>query len=445
MKKVLIANRGEIAVRIIRACRNLGLASVAVYSTADKDSLHVKLADESVCIGPGPSRDSYLNMGRLLSAAAITGADAIHPGAGFLSENSTFCRLCGEEGLTFIGPSPEIMEKMGDKLEARNTMAQAGVPVTPGVQSPVFSGEEGIRIAEKIGYPVMIKATAGGGGKGIRVARTPDDFLLKFTQAQKEAKNGFANDGMYIEKFIENPRHVEFQVLADACGNTVCLGERDCSVQRKYQKMIEESPSPFLSGKLREEMAKAAVRAAKAAHYVSAGTVEFLLDQEGRFYFMEMNTRIQVEHGVTEMVTGVDLIEAQIRIAMGKPLGFSQQDVQISGHAIECRINAEMPAKNFLPCPGTITQVHLPGGNGVRVDTAIYPGYRIPSEYDSMIAKVICHGKDRESAIRRMKTALSELVIDGVGTNMDFQYTILNNPVFQSGMFDTGFIETYYG
>lgn len=440
--KVLIANRGEIAVRIIRACRDMGIRSVAVYSKEDKDALHVKLADQRVCIGEGPAKNSYLNMERIISAALNTGADAIHPGFGFLSENADFVRLCEEYHITFIGPSANVIDKMGNKSEARRTMMNANVPVVPGTKEPVYEADEALIIAKEIGFPVMIKASSGGGGKGMRVAYHEEEFETQFHMAQRESANAFGDDTMYMERFIEKPRHVEIQIIADTQGNVVALGERDCSVQRNHQKMIEESPSPAISQTTREDMMEVAVRAAKAASYFSAGTIEFIMDQQGRYYFMEMNTRIQVEHPVTEMVSGVDLIVEQINIALGKPLSISQEEVTLTGHAIECRINAEIPEKNFMPSPGLITDVHLPGGFGVRVDTAIYNGYRIPSEYDSMIAKIIVHGKDRASAIRKMRTALDELVIMGIKTNVNFQYEIFSNPVFCKGEADTTFIET---
>lgn len=440
-QKILIANRGEIAVRIIRACRNMGIRSVAIYSKEDKDSLHVQLADQRICIGEGPARNSYLNMERIVTAALNMGADAVHPGYGFLSENAEFVRLCEKNGLTFIGPSADVIDSMGNKSHARKTMMDAGVPVVPGTKEPVYDAEVGEKIAEKIGYPVMIKASSGGGGKGMRVARSSDEFEFQFNMAQRESANAFGDDTMYIERFIENPRHVEIQVIADTQGHVVALGERDCSVQRNHQKLIEESPSPAISEKTRKAMNRDAVLAAKTVHYTNAGTVEFILDPNGTYYFMEMNTRIQVEHGVTEMVTGTDLIIEQIRIAMGEPLSFTQKDVELRGHAIECRINAEIPEKNFMPSPGLVKHLHLPAGNGVRVDTALYTGYRIPSEYDSMIAKVIVCAPDREAALQKMRSALDEMVVLGVETNLDFQYQILRNPEFCQGKADTGFIE----
>jgi len=439
--KVLIANRGEIAVRIIRACRNMGIRSVAIYSKEDENSLHVQLADQRICIGEGPAKNSYLNMDRIIAAAINTEADAIHPGFGFLSENSTFVRKCQENGIVFIGPEADVIDKMGNKSHARNTMMDAGIPVVPGTREPVYEVEAGRTMAEKIGYPVMIKASSGGGGKGMRVAKNQEEFEFQFNMAQRESANAFGDDAMYLEKFVENPRHVEIQIIADHFGHVVALGDRDCSVQRNHQKLIEESPSPAVSEKTRQEMSRFAVQAARAVGYTNAGTIEYIVDPGGRFYFMEMNTRIQVEHGVTELVTGTDLIIEQIRIAMGEPLSFSQEDITIKGHAIECRINAEIPEMNFMPSPGVIEHMHLPAGNGVRVDTGIYTGYRIPSEYDSMIAKVMVHAPTREAAIRKMRAALDEMLIMGVKTNLDFQYQIMRHPVFCEGRADTGFIE----
>lgn len=439
--KILIANRGEIAVRIIRACRNMEIRSVAVYSKEDEKSLHVQLADQRVCIGEGPARDSYLNMDRIIMAAKNTGAEAIHPGFGFLSENSEFVRKCKENGLVFIGPDADVIDKMGNKSHARKTMMDAGVPVVPGTKEPVYEAEVGRKLAADIGYPVMIKASSGGGGKGMRVANSDDEFEFQFNMAQRESANAFGDDTMYIERFVENPRHVEIQIIADNYGNVVALGDRDCSVQRNHQKLIEESPSPAITEETRAKMNEYGILAAKTVNYTNAGTIEFIVDPKGSFYFMEMNTRIQVEHGVTEMVTGTDLIMEQIRVAMGKPLSFKQEDVLLHGHAIECRINAEIPEKNFMPSPGKVTHIHLPAGNGVRVDTGLYSGYTIPMEYDSMIAKVIVHAATREDAIRKMRSALDETVIMGVNTNLDFQYQIMKNPVFCAGEADTGFIE----
>ena len=436
-KKILIANRGEIAVRIIRCCKEMGIEAVAVYSSADATSLHVQLADEAYCIGPAKSSESYLNMENILSVATLSGCDAIHPGFGYLSENSTFARLVEECGMTFIGPSGDVIDQMGNKSVARQMMIEAGVPVVPGTKEPVYDAATGEKLADEIGYPVMIKASSGGGGKGMRVSRSKEDFEFNFNTAQRESANAFGDDTMYIEKFIENPRHVEIQIMADGHGNVVALGERDCSVQRNHQKLIEESPSPAITEKIRKSMNHDAILAAKAVGYTNAGTIEFILDPKGTYYFMEMNTRIQVEHGVTEMVTGTDLIIEQIRVAMGMELSFTQEDVEINGHAIECRINAEIPEKNFMPSPGVIKHLHLPAGNGVRVDTAIYTGYCIPSEYDSMIA----HAPDRDAALQKMRSALDEMVILGINTNLDFQYQLMNNREFCEGKADTGFIE----
>lgn len=441
IKKVLIANRGEIAVRIIRACREMGIETVAVYSEADKEALHTKLADEAVCIGPAASGESYLSMDRIISATIITGADAIHPGFGFLSENSQFAELCEQCNITFIGPDSKVMAKLGNKQVARNTMVSAGVPVIPGSTEAIYDAETGAEIAAEIGYPVIIKAALGGGGKGMRVAQTPEEFETAFQTAQKETQMAFADNTMYMEHFVEHPRHIEFQILADKYGNVVHLGERDCSVQRNHQKMIEESPSAALSEELRERMGEAAVRAAKAAGYENAGTIEFLLEKNGNFYFMEMNTRIQVEHPVTEWVTGIDLIKEQIRIASGKKLSFTQEDIKLEGHAIECRINAENPGKGFRPSPGTITDIYLPGGKGIRIDSAIYSGYTIPPYYDSMVAKLIVWAKNRDEAIRKMQSALGEIIIEGIDTNVDYQYEILNHPDYLSGDIDIEFIE----
>ena len=443
-QKILIANRGEIAVRIIRACRELGITSVAVYSTADKDALHTQLADEAICIGKAAPADSYLNMERILSAAIASKAEAIHPGFGFLSENAKFAQMCEQCHIAFIGPSAEVIRRMGNKQEARNTMINAKVPVVPGTKEAVYTADYGLKLAEQIGFPVMIKAASGGGGKGMRISHSREDFTENFEVAQTESVNGFADDTMYIEKYIEDPRHIEFQILADKYGNVISLGERDCSIQRRHQKMVEESPSAALDDKLRAQMGEVAVRAAKAANYESAGTIEFLLDKNKKFYFMEMNTRIQVEHPVTEMVTGLDLIKEQIFIAAGEKLQWKQKDIHITGHAIECRLNAENPAKNFMPCPGKIDYLHLPGGTGVRIDSAIYTGYTIPPNYDSMIAKIIVYGKDRQTAIDKMRSALGEVNIDGITTNLDYQYDIITHPVFQSGNITTSFIENYF-
>ena len=443
IKKVLIANRGEIAVRIIRACREMGIETVAVYSEADAEALHTQLADEAVCIGPGASGGSYLSMQQIISATIVTGADAIHPGFGFLSENSQFARLCEECNITFIGPGSDVIEKLGNKAEARNTMIAAGVPVIPGTTDPVYDVRHGKKEAEKIGYPVMIKAALGGGGKGMRTAFNAGEFDLAFQTAQKEAQMAFGDDTMYIEHFVEHPRHIEFQILADSQGNVIHLGERDCSIQRNHQKVIEEAPCAAISEKLRKKMGEAAVKAAKAAHYVNAGTIEFLLEKNEQFYFMEMNTRIQVEHPVTEMVTGLDLIKEQIRIASGEPLSVSQKDVRITGHAIECRINAENPDKNFRPSPGTIKTLYLPGGCGIRMDTAVYSGYTIPPYYDSMIAKLIVHGKDRAEAIAKMTSALGEVIVEGIDTNADYLYRILGEPDYRAGNTDIEYLNTH--
>lgn len=440
-QKLLIANRGEIAVRIIRACREMGIKTVAVYSQADADALHTQLADESICIGKAEAKDSYLNMERILSATIASGADAIHPGFGFLSENSKFAALCEKCNIAFIGPSAKTIEETGNKSEARNAMVRAGVPVIPGTKNPIFTAEAGRKFADEIGYPVMIKAALGGGGKGMRVVRNSEEFEKNFQNAQREAENGFGDNSMYIEKYIEHPKHIEFQILADNEGNTIHLGERDCSVQRRHQKMIEESPCTALDEDLREQMGAMAVRAAKAVGYRNAGTVEFLLDSHRQFYFMEINTRIQVEHGVTELVTGIDLVKEQIRIAAGEKLGLRQSDIHLTGHAMEVRINAENTDKNFAPCPGTIQELHIPGGNGVRIDTAVYPGYIIPPYYDSMIMKVMVYDKDRESALKKMRSTLGEVIIEGVTTNLDFQYEILKNKEFESGAVHTDFIE----
>lgn len=441
IEKVLIANRGEIAVRIIRACREMGIQTVAVYSDADAEALHTQLADEAVCIGPAQSSESYLNMQSIISATMISGADAIHPGFGFLSENAKFAELCEQCNIIFIGPKSEVIRKLGNKAEARRTMIQAGVPVIPGSDGTISEVSEGKQIAEEIGYPVIIKAALGGGGKGMRVANTPEEFEQAFFTAQKEAQMAFGDGSLYLEHYVENPRHIEIQILADQYGNVIHLGERDCSIQRNHQKMIEEAPSMALSEELREKMGEAAVRAAKAAGYENAGTIEFLLEKNGNFYFMEMNTRIQVEHPVTEWVTGIDLIKGQLRIARGKKLTYRQEDVHIQGHAIECRINAENPAKHFMPCPGTITDMYLPGGKGVRVDSAIYSGYTVPPYYDSMLAKLIVYAATRSEAIKKMRSALGEVIIEGIDTNVDYLYEILNHQDYIEGNIDITFIE----
>ena len=442
--KILIANRGEIAVRIIRACREMGIQTVAVYSEADRDCLHTLLADEAICIGPAPSTQSYLNMERILSATVAMKADAIHPGFGFLSENARFAELCSKCNITFIGPSAEIINRMGNKSEARKTMIEAGVPVVPGSKEAVYTAEDGLAMAKEIGFPVMIKASSGGGGKGMRISRSEEDFTEFFNAAQLESVKGFSDDTLYIEKYIEKPRHVEFQIMADKFGNVIHLGERDCSIQRRHQKVLEEAPCSVISPELRRQMGETAVRAAKSVGYENAGTIEFLLDKDKNFYFMEMNTRIQVEHPVTEMVSGLDLIKEQIRVAAGEPLSVTQDQVEIRGHAIECRINAENPQKHFMPCPGRIQTVHLPGGNGVRVDTHIYSDYKVPANYDSMLMKLIVYDKDREAAIAKMQSALGEVIIEGIETNINFQYEILENEAFRSGDTDTGFIEKYF-
>ena len=443
-QKILIANRGEIAVRIIRACREMGIKTVAVYSEADRDALHTLLADEAICIGPAPSAESYLNMEQILTACVAMKADAIHPGFGFLSENARFAELCEKCHIRFIGPPAEVIHRMGNKSEARKTMMEAGVPVIPGSKEPVFTVEEGLKTAREVGFPVMIKASSGGGGKGMRVSYGEDDFASNFQNAQMESVKGFSDDTMYIERFVERPRHIEFQILADSFGNVVHLGERDCSIQRRHEKLLEEAPSSAISEELRERMGQAAVKAARSVHYENAGTIEFLLDKNKEFYFMEMNTRIQVEHPVTEAVTDLDLIKEQIRIAAGEPLSVTQEDIQITGHAIECRINAENPDKHFMPCPGTITDIHLPGGRGVRVDTAVYNNYTIPPNYDSMILKLIVHDKDRPSAIAKMRSALGELVIEGITTNVDFQYELIGDRDFEDGNVDTDFIPSHF-
>ncbi|MGK5508970.1 acetyl-CoA carboxylase biotin carboxylase subunit [Brevibacillus formosus] len=442
-QKVLIANRGEIAVRIIRACRELGIRTVAVYSEADREALHVKLADEAYCIGPKASKESYLNIANIMSVATKVGADAIHPGYGFLAENADFAEICAACNITFIGPDPEAIVKMGDKSTAKDTMKTAGVPTVPGTEGLIEDVTDAVVTANEIGYPVMVKATAGGGGRGMRVAVDDEDLEKAIRQAQNEAKTAFGNPGVYLEKFVEGPRHVEIQIMADKHGNAVYLGERDCSIQRRHQKLIEEAPSPALSEELRRQMGEAAVAAAKAVSYHGAGTVEFLLDKHGKFYFMEMNTRIQVEHPVTELVTGFDLIKEQLTVAAGQPLSFTQEDIKMDGWAIECRINAENPAKNFMPSPGRITEYLAPGGFGVRVDSAAYAGYSIPPYYDSMIAKLIVWGKDRNEAIDRMKRALGEFVVEGITTTIPFHLKVLEHEVFVSGHFDTKFLETY--
>ncbi|SHJ58228.1 acetyl-CoA carboxylase, biotin carboxylase subunit [Clostridium cavendishii DSM 21758] len=440
-KKILIANRGEIAVRIIRACREMGISTVAVYSEIDRDALHVKLADESVCIGPYKSKDSYLNIQNILSACVLTGAEAIHPGFGFLSENSKFAKMCKECNIKFIGPDYKAIELMGNKARAREVMKDANVPVVPGFEGEIVSEEQGLEIAKEIGFPVMIKAAAGGGGKGIRIAYNTEEFLNGYSTARSEAKVNFGDDTIYIEKFIENPKHIEFQILSDEHGNVIHLFERDCSVQRRNQKVMEEAPSSFLSEEVRSNMGEVAKRAAKAVNYANAGTIEFLVDKNKEFYFMEMNTRIQVEHPITEMITGIDLIKEQIKIANGDKLDIIQEDLRIKGHAIECRINAEDPSNDFRPCPGLIEDVNFPGGFGVRLDSAIYAGYKIPHCYDSMIGKLIVHGSTRDEAIMKMQRALDEFVVDGIVTNIDLHFKILNSKEFKKGDYDTSFLK----
>ncbi len=443
IQKMLIANRGEIAVRIIRVCREMGIETVAVYSVADKEALHTQLADEAICIGETKSSESYLNMESIISAAITSGADAIHPGFGFLSENPTFARLCEKCNITYVGPHSDVIEKMGNKVQARNTMIQAGIPVIPGNNDGITDCETGKSVAEEVGYPIMIKAASGGGGKGMRVAYSSEEFEHCFLAAQTESEKAFGDNTMYIEHFVEHPRHIEFQILADKYGNVVHLGERDCSLQRNHQKIIEEAPSEALSKELREEMGQVAVRAAVAAGYENAGTIEFLLDKNGKYYFMEMNTRIQVEHPITESITGIDIVKEQIKIAEGKKLNFEQKDIEIKGHSIECRINAENPDKGFRPCPGKITDLHFPGGKGVRVDSAIFSGYEVTPYYDSMLAKLIVYADSREEAIDKMRSALGEVVIEGIDTNIDYQYEIINNSDFISGNFDVDFIDQF--
>lgn len=441
--KVLIANRGEIAVRIIRACRELGLHNVTVYSTADRSALHSKIADESVCIGPAATKDSYLNMRALIAACENTGADAIHPGFGFLSESAEFAELCREHGITFIGPSPESISMLGDKARAKETMKAAGVPVIPGSDGVVETLEDAKKIAAEIGYPVLVKASAGGGGRGIRRIDSEDQLEKQIALAKDEAGKFFGNDEVYLEKLIVGPHHVEIQILADSFGNTVALGERDCSMQRRNQKVLEESPSPLMTDDLRKRMQEAAVKAAKAAGYCNAGTIEFLVDHERNFYFMEMNTRIQVEHPVTEFVTGIDLVQMQLKIAQGEKLPFAQDDIKLTGHSIECRINAENPDLDFRPSPGTIRSLYIPGGPGVRIDSAVYQGYTIPPYYDSMIAKLIVHAPTRREAIMKMRLALAEFIVEGIDTNIDFQLKLLKNQKFEEGDYDNAFLMSY--
>lgn len=440
LKKILVANRGEIAVRIIRACRELGIRTVAVYSEIDRDSLHKELADEAVCIGPAPSNKSYLNVKAIIEAACLTGCDGIHPGYGFLSENSSFAKMCDEIGIKFIGPNYKMIELMGNKSKAKETMKNAGVPVVPGSNGLVDNVLEAIKVALKIGYPVILKASSGGGGKGIRIAYNEKELVKFYDLVRQEAKISFKDDSIYIEKFIENPRHIEVQVMADEHGNVIHLGERDCTVQRNNQKMLEETPSGVITDKLRQKMGKITVNAIKEVGYSNVGTIEYLLDKNKDFYFMEMNTRVQVEHPITEAITGIDIIKEQLKIASGEKLQYKQDDIKFTGHSLEARINAENPYKNFMPCPGEIKELHIPGGNGIRIDTAIYPGYKIPPTYDSMIAKIIVHGKDRNESIAKMKSALGEFVIDGINTNIDFLYRILKDEDFISNNYDTSFI-----
>ena len=444
LKKILIANRGEIAVRIIRACRELGIRTVAVYSEIDKNSLHKELADEAVCIGPAPSNKSYLNVKAIIEAACLTGCDGIHPGYGFLSENSSFAKMCDEIGIKFIGPTYKMIELMGNKSKAKETMKKAGVPVVPGSDGLVDNVLEAIKVALRIGYPVILKASSGGGGKGIRIAYNEKELVKFYDLVGQEAKISFNDDSIYIEKFIENPRHIEVQVIADEHGNVIHLGERDCTVQRNNQKMLEETPSGVITDKLRQKMGKITVNALKEIGYSNVGTIEYLLDKNKDFYFMEINTRVQVEHPITETITGVDIIKEQLRIASGEKLQYKQDDIKFTGHSLEARINAENPYKNFMPCPGEIKELHIPGGNGVRIDTAIYPGYKIPPTYDSMIAKIIVHGKDRNESIAKMKSAIGEFVIDGISTNIDFLYKILEDEDFISNNYDTSFIAQKY-
>lgn len=441
MNKMLIANRGEIAVRIIRACKEMNIKTVAVYSEVDKDALHTKLADEAICIGPANSKQSYLNIKNIIEAASITKADSIHPGFGFLSENSQFAKICEESNIKFIGPKSEVIDLLGNKSKAKELMKKEGIPVIPGSDGSIKDLKQAILICEKIGYPVLLKAAAGGGGKGIRIVNSFEELETNYNIVKQEAKNAFNDDEIYIEKYIKEPRHVEIQILADEHENVVHLGERDCTIQRNHQKILEETPSTIVDDKLRNKMGNIAIKVAKAANYTSCGTVEFLVDADKNFYFMEMNTRIQVEHPITEMRTGIDLVKEQIRIAAGEELKFKQKEIKFRGHSIECRINAENPNKNFRPSPGTINEINLPGGNGIRIDTAIYSGYTIPSNYDSMIAKIIAYGSNRNEAISKIKRALEELVVDGIDTNRDFLFDIIRNPNFIRGNFDTSFIE----
>jgi acetyl-CoA carboxylase, biotin carboxylase subunit len=439
-KKILIANRGEIALRVIRACKELGIQTVAVYSEADRESLHVRFADDDVCIGPPPARESYLNIPRLIAAAEITGADAIHPGYGFLAENAEFAETCAASNIAFIGPTAEQIRVMGDKASARSAMQAVGVPIIPGSPGPVEDVDEALQFAVSIGFPVIIKASAGGGGKGMRVAADPEDFARAFQLARSEALSAFGNGDVYVEKYLARPRHIEFQIMGDSHGNVIHLGERDCSVQRRHQKLIEEAPSPAMTPELREAMGDAAVRGAKAINYVGAGTIEMLLNEDNSFYFMEMNTRIQVEHGVTEMLTGIDLVKEQIRVAAGEPLSVLTLPT-LRGHVIECRVNAEDPSRNFQPSPGRVDVFHPPGGPGVRLDTHVYTGYSVPPYYDSLLAKLVCQGRDRDEAIRRMQIALESFIVEGVTTTIPFLARVMHNPDFQAGKVDTKFLE----
>lgn len=441
LQKILIANRGEIAVRIIRACREMGIRTVAVYSEVDKNSLHKTLADEAICIGPAASSKSYLNMKAILEAACLTGADSIHPGFGFLSENASFAKICNDMGIKFIGPSGDLINLLGNKSKAKETMKKAGVPVVPGSEGLIKSKEEAIELAEKIKYPVILKASAGGGGRGIRIAYSKEELEKSYDIVKQEAKISFGDDSIYLEKFIENPRHVEIQILADEHGNCIHLGERDCSIQRRNQKIIEETPSMAINDKTRKKMGQVAVKAVKEIGYTNVGTIEFLVDKNQDFYFMEMNTRVQVEHPITEMVTGIDIIKEQIKIASGQKMLLKQEDIKFTGHVMEARINAENSDKNFMPCPGKITGLHLPGGNGIRVDTAIYAGYTVPANYDAMIAKIIAQGKNREEAIAKLRSAIAELVVEGIDTNTDFILKILENENFKTNQYDTSFVE----
>lgn len=443
INKILIANRGEIALRIIRTCKELGIATVAVYSQADRDSLHVRFADEAVCIGPPPSSESYLKISRILSAAEITNAEAIHPGYGFLAENAEFAEICESSGIKFIGPTSEMITHMGDKIFAKNLMRKAGVPVIPGSEGGLENEKEALALAKEIGYPVILKATAGGGGRGMRIVRDEKEMYLAYATAQTEAQVAFGNPTLYMEKYFESPRHIEVQILGNGKGEVIALGERECSIQRKHQKLVEESPSPIVDPSLRKRLLSAAIKGAKAVGYRSAGTMEFLIDQDGKFYFMEMNTRIQVEHPVTEMVYGVDLVKEQILIASGEGFKHIHSESEPKGHAIECRINAEDPYKEFRPCPGKITGFHIPGGLGVRVDTHVYAGYTIPSFYDSLIAKLIVHGHDRKEAIRRMSRALEEMIIEGISTTIPFHKQVMKDERFGQGNFNTHFLDHF--